>query len=265
MSFYKIRPLFVLIVLVLLGIFVIDAYSAEKRVSSKQSVTDTSVEKMFFSMVSLVKGKGVVSAIRFYQFTATTENQNPYAHWFQEKDERKNINRYKIDEFNNDLVADIGVNSNDKGSYVKATSLRTGQRIKQFWYNHKTSIYNVIDNIECKDTILSYVDWLIAIHDHPSYGKAIEGISNSKKESSIVYIADDVIHNDPSFKNCFSCYSLSSLTDDHYCDPSWGFGFWYRRTNEKNDAVVYSILKEIQKRYVDLIKAEEKNESQKDG
>ncbi|WP_422090038.1 hypothetical protein [Tenacibaculum ovolyticum] len=108
---------------------------------------------------------------------------------------------------------------------------RDPEYIERFWKQNKLYIYTFLTKSKYNNYCKKLVDDLITIKNK------INEQSNYKEFYEKYNISDPIFYNFPNanFVNSF----------EHF----WAFGFWDRRYEEKNDNIVYNILKEIQLNY----------------
>ncbi len=158
---------------------------------------------------------GLTNALRYFQYTTTTEKNNPYS--------------FILSSYGAEALAESKIEKSEKGKYIEALKDRSGARIKKLWTANKKELLAMLTREQYDNNFGYYVDSLITYHDSKNYKNQIAAL---KKKSPKL----DTKTIDKS----------GEITDwQNYKD----LAFWYRRTVEKNDKVVYDILKEIQTYY----------------
>lgn len=158
---------------------------------------------------------GSTAALRYYQYTATTAKDNPYS--------------YVLQADNEGVLGEAQMTKADKGKYLAVLKDRSGARISKLWKANKKEIFTLLSKEQYDSTIGSYVSGLIAYHDSKAYKTKINAM---KKKSPKL--------------NTKTIEKAGELTQwENYKE----LAFWYRRTVEKNDNAVYTILKEMQANY----------------
>ena len=156
-----------------------------------------------------------LNVLRYFQYTATTEKNNPWS--------------YILSSYGAEALAESGIDRAEKGKYITVLQDRSAKRIKKLWDAGKKDIFAGISTELYTATIGSLVESCIDFHDSKVYRKQINAM---KKKSP----------------------RLDNKTVEKAGEISqWAnygeLAFWYRRTKEKNDRVVYSILREIRDHY----------------
>lgn len=164
---------------------------------------------------SLKADVGGIDALRYYQFTATTAKNNPSA--------------YVLSAYGKSALQESGLVQSDKGRMLIILSDRSGSRIKKLWDANKEELFSMFPEEKYNELIKSEVDSLVKFHDSPEYSKFILKIKkiNPRPDTATIDKAGAVTE--------WSGYRELS--------------FWHRRSYEKNEAVVFSILKELQQHY----------------
>ena len=205
----------------LLLIFTV-SYSADMNQSAGELV------KKLFEKSLLEEGN--IAAVRYYQYTSTVEGENTYAYLFNRENENT------ADDMNA-----LGLKSSDKGKYLPSVKNRSAARLHELWKNNRSTIFRLLGARTDNADISAYVDWLTAFHDAGCYAAAIDTMK--KKSPRLNAGTLDIAETTAQEATCD--WPLSSLHYEHFCSSRDALAFWYRRTAEKNDKEVYSILKEI--------------------
>ena len=171
---------------------------------------------------------GLIKAGRFFQFTATKEKDNFLAYFF-------NSENTGIDE----KLKELGLKKSDKGRYLPAIKDRSPARVMKLWKNNRVLIMSLIESSPLKKDIADRVSGLISFHDSYSYAAAIAKM----KETSPQLDMNTLDAAEAATREDYSCFNSRS---GYYSCSRDALAFWYRRTVEKNDTAVYSILKDIQ-------------------
>ncbi len=158
---------------------------------------------------------GYTNALRFFQYSATTEKKNPYS--------------YVLSKWGKDAVKESGLNPSDKGKLLPVLSNRSGARIDRLWKENKEELFKLF-TVEAYDAILkNEIDSLIEFRSSPEFAGMMKKLKAKSKK--------------PGVKTIDAAGNVSGWSG--YKQLS----FWYRRDFEKNDKVVFEILKEIKAHY----------------
>lgn len=179
---------------------------------------DKDVQAMEFVKNIIAKTKleyGFTAALRYYQYTATTAKENPYS--------------YVLEADSEDVLGEAQMTKADKGKYIAVLKDRSGVRISKLWKANKKEIFTLLSKEQYDKTIGYYVKNLITFHDSKDYKKNINAL---KKKSPKL--------------NTSTLDKAGEITQwENYKE----LAFWYRRSVEKNEKVVYDILKELEENY----------------
>jgi len=153
--------------------------------------------------------------LRFFQYTATTEKNNSYS--------------YVLSKWGKDALKESGLNVSDKGKYIPVLSNRSGARIEKLWKANKEELFKLFPAAAYEDILKSEVNSLIEFRGNPEYGSMMKKmkVKSKKPGPKTLEIAGGITG--------WSGYKQLS--------------FWYRRDFEKNDKVVFEILKELKAHY----------------
>ena len=159
--------------------------------------------------------RGYTAALRFFQYSATTAKNNPSS--------------YVLSKWGKDAVAESGFEPSDKGKFIQILSNRSGSRIEKLWKENKDELLNLFPAAAYNDLLKDEVDTLLAFRSSPEYAGMMKKMKAKSKKPGI-------------------------KTVDHAgAVTGWSgykqLAFWYRRDFEKNDKVVFEILKEMQAHY----------------
>ncbi len=158
---------------------------------------------------------GYTAALRYFQYTATTSENNPYS--------------YVLGANDDSVLAEANLTNADRGKYLAALKDRSGARIAKLWKENRKDIFAMLSREVYTNNFSGEVNSLIAFREKKGYRSKISAL---KKKSPRL--------------NTKTIEHAGAVTNwDGYKD----LAFWYRRTVEKNDKVVYDILKEIQANY----------------
>lgn len=158
---------------------------------------------------------GYTNALRFFQYTATTEKNNPYS--------------YVLSKWGKDALNESGLQISDKGKYIPVLSNRSGTRIGKLWNENKEELFKLLSAQTYDNLLKSEVDSLIAFRSRPDYNSLMKKMKTRSKK--------------PGVKTLDIAGAVTVW--DGYKQLS----FWYRRDFEKNDKVVFEILKELKTHY----------------
>ncbi len=157
--------------------------------------------------------RGSLDALRYFQFTATTPENNPNSYVLTSKDAQ----------------TESGFMATDKSVYVSALKDRSSARILRLWQGNKKALLSSVPKSRYVAMAKDEIDGLLAFRASAGYSKAIAAMrkKSPKLDAKTVDVAGEITE--------YSNYKE--------------LAFWYRRTVEGNDRVVHDILKEISKYY----------------
>lgn len=198
------------------------------------SSEDKAVIALVTKLIKMSSEKEIFDVVRYFQFTSTSE---------------KNNNRYEIvfdEDYNNagteEVLNDMGLKNADRGKYLFSLKDRSSARLKRLWGKNHSMIIQLMKTLPNSSVILKYADWLVSFHDAESYASAIAKLKAKSPvlDESTSEIAEMIVYES-------DMRDLRSLDcSGSYCQSDVALAFWYRRIAEKNDAVVYMILKDVQ-------------------
>jgi len=158
---------------------------------------------------------GYTHALRYFQYTATTEKNNPWS--------------YVLSSYGEDALADSKIEKAEKGKYISVLKDRSAKRIKKIWQANKEDIFNAVPADIYNNTIGFQIGSYIEFYESGSYKRKIKAMM--KKSPRLDNKTID---------------KAGEITQwENYKE----LAFWYRRTKEKNDRVVYEIMKELREHY----------------
>ncbi len=158
---------------------------------------------------------GYTAALRYFQYTATTSKNNPYSYVLESNDDN--------------VLAEANLTKADRGRYLAVLRDRSGPRIAKLWKENKQELLAMISKETYNGHYASKVNSLIAYRESKGYRAKINALKKKSPRLSTKTIEQ-----------------AGAVTNwDGYKD----LAFWYRRTVEKNDKVVFGILKEVQANY----------------
>lgn len=179
---------------------------------------DTNMQAVEFVKNCLERLKmqyGYTAALRYFQYTATTHNNNPYSYVLEANDDS--------------VLSEANLTRADNGKYLAALKDRSGVRIAKLWKENKKDLLAMVSKEVYDNNFASEVNSLLAYRDSKGYKTKINAL---KKKSPRLDVS--------------TIDKAGAVTNwDGYKD----LAFWYRRTVEKNDKAVYDILKEVQANY----------------
>jgi len=158
---------------------------------------------------------GYINALRFFQYTSTAEKNNPYS--------------YVLSKYGKDAVGESGLTPADKGKFIPALSNRSGKRIDKLWKENSEELFKLFSLEAYNGLLKSEVDSLIEFHNAPDYEKMIKKMKAKSGK--------------PGVKTLDTAGKISQWSGYRQ------LAFWYRRSFEKNDKVVFEILKELKAHY----------------
>lgn len=158
---------------------------------------------------------GYTAALRYFQYTATTSKDNPYSYVLEANDDS--------------VLAEANLTKADKGKYLAVLKDRSGVRIAKLWKENKKELLAMVSKEFYDSNFAGEVNNLIAFRESKGYKTKINAL---KKKSPKL--------NTSTIEKAGAVTSWNGYKD---------LAFWYRRTVEKNDKVVYDILKEIRANY----------------
>jgi len=196
--------------LVLIALFII-TFSAAVTVDK-----DAAAVEFVKILISKTGGEnGYTNALRFFQYTATTEKNNPYS--------------YILSKWGKEALAESGLQPADKGKNIPVLSNRSGARIDKLWKANKEELFKLFP-AEAYESMLKYeVDLLIEFRSRADFGTLMKKMKTKSKK--------------PGLKTLDHAGAVTQW--DGYKQLS----FWFRRDYEKNDKVVFEILKELKAHY----------------
>jgi hypothetical protein len=158
---------------------------------------------------------GYVNALRYFQYTATTAKNNPSS--------------YVLSKWGKEAMDESGLKPADKGKYLSILSNRKGARIEKLWKENKDELLNLFSAALYNEILKYEVDSLIEFRTSPEFAGMMKKMKAKSKRPGV-------------------------KTVDHAgAVTGWSgykqLSFWYRRDFEKNDKVVFEILKELKAHY----------------
>lgn len=197
-------------VLVLISLFLI-TMSAAVTVDKDAAAVD-----FVRTLINKANGEnGYTNALRYFQFTATTEKNNPYS--------------YVLSKWGKTAVEESGLEAADKGKNIPVLSNRSGVRIDKLWKANKEELYKLFPARVYNDLLKNEVDSLIEFRNSPDYPGLMKKMKSKSRK--------------PGIKTLDYAGAVTQWTG--YKQLS----FWFRREYEKNDQVVLEILKELKAHY----------------
>lgn len=192
--------------------------SVSLLIISIASASDKNIGAIDFIKILISKSaseNGYINALRFFQYTATTEKNNPSS--------------YILSKWGKDALKESGLEVSDRGKYLPVLSDRSGIRIEKLWMANKEEIFKLFPASAYDDLLKTEIDTLIEFRGSSEYSSMMKKMKAKQKKPGIktIDIAGEI--------------------------TQWsGFkqlAFWYRRDFEKNDKVVFEMLKEIKAHY----------------
>ena len=156
---------------------------------------------------------GSLYALRFFQFTATTMENNPDSFVLSDKD----------------AVKEAGLTESDRSGYVAALSDRSGARVKRLWTANRAMLYKLLSKERYKELGAEQVSALLEYRAGKKYAGQLAALKQKSPK--------------PTPKTAAAAGEITEW--DNYKELS----FWYRRTMEGNAEEVRRILVEIQAHY----------------
>ena len=156
--------------------------------------------------------RGSLDALRFFQFTTTTTANNPDSYVLDSKE----------------AVAESGLKPGDRGRYIKALADRSGPRLHRLWGPNKAALFAMLPAPRYAELAKDKVDSLLNYRNSNKYAAQLAALKAKRLSGPKVMGAAGEITSWENYKE---------------------LGFWYRRSQEKNEAAVLTILKEIQAHY----------------
>ncbi|PKL15553.1 MAG: hypothetical protein CVV49_20835 [Spirochaetae bacterium HGW-Spirochaetae-5] len=158
---------------------------------------------------------GYVNALRYFQYTATTAKNNPSS--------------YVLSKWGKEAMDESGLKPSDKGKYISVLSSRKSARIEKLWKENKEELLNLFPAQIYNEILKDEIDSLISFRSSPEYAAMMKKMKAKSKRPGV-------------------------KTIDHAgAVTGWSgykqLAFWYRRDFEKNDKVVFEILKELKAYY----------------
>jgi len=158
---------------------------------------------------------GYTNAIRYFQYTATKEKSNPSS--------------YILSKWGKESLSESGLKAADKGKFIPVLSNRSGARIEKLWNENKGEIFKLFSAEAYGEILKHEVDSLIEFRSAPEYNGLMKKMKAKSKK--------------PGVKTVDIAGEITGWTN--YKQLS----FWFRRDHEKNDKVVFEILKELKAHY----------------
>jgi hypothetical protein len=158
---------------------------------------------------------GYTNALRFFQYSATTEKNNPYS--------------YVLSKWGKDAVMESGLNPSDKGKLLPILSNRSGARIDRLWKENKDELFKLFTAEAYNSILKNEIESLIEFRSSPEFAGLMKKLKAKSKK--------------PGVKTIDAAGAVTGWSG--YKQLS----FWYRRDFEKNDKAVLEILKEIKAHY----------------
>lgn len=158
---------------------------------------------------------GYTHALRYFQYTATTSKNNPLS--------------YVLSKWGKEALDGSGIEVSEKGKYISVLSNRRSDRIDKLWKKNKEELLNLLPAAVYNEILKDEVESLISFRNSPEYAVLIKKLKKKSRKPGVktIDIAGAVTE--------WSGYKELS--------------FWYRRDYEKNDKVVFDILKELKDYY----------------
>jgi hypothetical protein len=158
---------------------------------------------------------GYLNALRYFQYTSTSAKNNPSS--------------YILSSYGKDSLKESGIKASEKGKMIPVLKDRSGKRIKLLWEANKNELLKLLPVERYNSMLKNDIDSFIAFHDSPEYKELMAKLKkkNPRPDINTIGKAGDL--------SGWSRYKEMA--------------FWHRRVYEKNDEVVYIILKEIKEYY----------------
>ncbi len=184
------------------------------------SVFAAEKEDAGLQFVKLLIGKaslenGYTHALRYFQYTATTAKNNPSS--------------YVLSKWGKDAFDESGLEQSDKGKFISILSNRNGARIEKLWKENKEELLNLFPAAVYNEILKYEVDSLIEFRSSPEYVGMMKKLKAKSKRPGVKTLD----------------YAGAVTGWSGYKQLS----FWFRRDFEKNDKVVFEILKELKAHY----------------
>ncbi len=152
--------------------------------------------------------------VRAYQYSVTTEKNNPQCYLLTDK--------------GGELAKEAGLTKKDKGRFAAAFADRDGARVQRLWDAFGKELLALLSKAKYNETLKWSVDGAVAYRASQRYADDLARLVGECPRPDT-----DVLE---------KSYRIGGNDNIH-------LNFWYRRTMEKNDEVTFKILKEIQKYY----------------
>ncbi len=197
----------------ILGVSLLIAISIAAAAAADKDEAAVDFVKTLISKATLENGS--INALRFFQYTATPEKGNPSS--------------YILSKWGKEIIEESGLKVTDKGKFIPVLSKRSGARIEKLWKENKEELLKLFP-VEAYESILqSEVDSLLEFRDAPEFAGMLKKMKVKSRK--------------PGVKSMDAAGAVTGWSG--YKQLS----FWYRRDYEKNDKVVYAILKELKAHY----------------
>lgn len=158
---------------------------------------------------------GYTNALRYFQYTATTAKNNPSS--------------YVLSKWGRGAVSQSGLSEADKGKFIPPLSNRSGARIEKLWSENKEELFKLFPSSAYNDILKDEVDSLIEFRSSADYAVMMKKMKAKSKKPGVKTI---------DFAGAVTGWSGYKQ-----------LSFWFRRDYEKNDKVVFEILKELKTHY----------------
>jgi hypothetical protein len=158
---------------------------------------------------------GYIHALRYFQYTATTEKNNPSS--------------YVLSKWGKDAADESELKPSDKGKFISILSNRKGDRIEKLWKENKDELLSLFPASAYNEILKYEVDSLIEFRSSSQYAGMMKKLKAKSKRPGV-----------KTLDNAGAVTGWSGYKQ---------LSFWFRRDFEKNDKVVFEILKELKAHY----------------
>ena len=158
---------------------------------------------------------GYLNALRYFQYTATTAKNNPSS--------------FILSTYGSSALKESGINASNKGKMIPLLKDRSGKRIKSLWDSNKNELLQIFPAESYNAILKNDVDSYIQFHDSPQFDKLMSKLK-----------ARNPVPDKSTIEKAGTISEWSNYRE---------MAFWHRRIYEKNDVIVYSILKELKENY----------------
>ena len=112
---------------------------------------------------------GYINALRFFQYTATTEKNNPSS--------------YILSKWGKEALKESGLNVSDRGKYISTLSDRSGVRIEKLWKANRDELFKLFPEKFYDEILKEEVETLIEFRNNPEYDSMMKKMNKKTEET----------------------------------------------------------------------------------